>query len=117
MTEPRLVTSTADLTPRGIAGYSKGIASAAALLGAILAAVVPYVDPGSDWARWVGIGIAVCGVIATVVIPNPVEPVQVVTPPDVIAGVVTPPVKVELDDLGQPVNQVQVVPPQVPPTG
>lgn len=95
MTQARIIKSTADLVPRGLAGYSKGIASAAAALGAILAAVVPYVEPGSDWARWVGIGIAVCGVIATVMIPNPVEPV-VVVPPDSAAaqsvtGVVPPP--------------------------
>lgn len=93
MTEARIVKSTADLTPRGLAGYSKGIASAAAALGAILAAVVPYVEPGSDWARWVGIGIAVLGVIATVAIPNPVEPVLVVPPggADALTGVVNPP--------------------------
>lgn len=95
MTQARIVKSTADLTPAGLAGYAKSIGPIAGALGAILAAVVPYVEPGSDWARWVGIGIAVCGVIATIAIPNPVEPVTVVdgvVGPDAIAGVVPPPV-------------------------
>jgi len=95
MTQARIVKSTADLTPRGIAGYSKGISSAIAALGAILAAVVPYVEPGSEWARWVGIGIAVCGALGTVLIPNPVEPVVVVPPTSgeaqAVTGVVPPP--------------------------
>ena len=34
--------------------YRKGISAGVTVLGAELAAIVPYLEPGSDWARWVG---------------------------------------------------------------
>lgn len=95
MTDARIVTSTADLTPRGIAGYAKAVVNFCGLLGAGLAVIVPYLDPASVWARWVGGTIAVLAFIGGIAIPNAVEPV-VATPvgpagPDVITGVVAPP--------------------------
>lgn len=72
-----IVRSTADLTPDGIAGYAKTIAGFAGFLGTVLAVVQPMVAPDSPWGRWLGIAIAVLGVIATYALPNKVEPVAV----------------------------------------
>lgn len=95
MTDARIVKSTADLTPRGIAGYAKGVVNFCGLLGAALAVVVPYLDPASVWARWVGGAIAILAFIGGVAIPNAVEPV-VATPASpaqiqAVTGVVQPP--------------------------
>lgn len=77
-----VVKSTADLTPDGILGYTKGIA---VTVGAILVAVAEVV--GDDWAynRWLQLAIAICTIIATISLPNPVKPVTVVD------GTVEPP--------------------------
>ena len=72
-----IVRSTADLTPDGIAGYAKAIASFAGFLGTVLAVVQPMVAPDSQWGVWLGVAIAVLGVIATYALPNKVEPVMV----------------------------------------
>lgn len=77
MTDARIIKSTADLTPDGLLGYAKGIAAFATLLGTALAAIVPYLNPDSHWAQWVGLTIAVCGAVATVAVPNKVKPVVV----------------------------------------
>lgn len=72
-----IVRSTADLTPDGIAGYAKAIASFAGFLGTVLAVVQPMVDPDSQWGVWLGVAIAVLGVISTFALPNKVQPVVV----------------------------------------
>lgn len=73
-----VITSTADLIPAGVLGYAKGFA---VTLGAILTVVASVV--GEDWAyiKWIQGGILVCTIIATIVIPNPVQPVTVVQAP------------------------------------
>lgn len=62
------------LTPDGPAGYSKGIASVVGLVGAVLAALQDYLQDylpqGSEWARWVGIGISVCATLTVFFVPN-----------------------------------------------
>lgn len=83
MTAPlQVVKSTADLTPAGLLGYAKAWA---ALATAILVVLVPFFPIDSTVARWIQGTLAVCGVIAVFVIPNPVEPVLVKTEPDPIA--------------------------------
>jgi uncharacterized membrane protein len=74
---PTTVTSTSDLTPAGLFGYAKVIA---AFVSGLLAVLVPFLPIDSDVARYVQIGIAVCGFIAVYAIPNKVEPVTVVPP-------------------------------------
>lgn len=88
MTESRIVTSTADLSPAGIFGYAKGLA---VTIGAILVAIAEVV--GDDWVynRWLQLAIGICTIIATIAIPNPVEPVEVVPPGQALTGVVPPP--------------------------
>lgn len=88
------ITSTADLIPRGLAGYRKSIAAVVGLLGTVLAALQPLLPDGSDWARYVGIGIAVLGAVGVYLAKNDVEPVVVEDPPglheapvDPVAGV------------------------------
>jgi hypothetical protein len=94
MTSPRhalTVTSTADLTPDGILGYAKGIA---VFIGGILTIVNEQFVP-DDWPYkgWLAGAIAICTLIATITIPNPVKPMVVVPPgPDPVVGVVDPPV-------------------------
>ncbi len=84
MTTPtKVVTSTSDLIPAGLAGYSKGISGFVGLLGAILASVQPFMVPDSEWARYVGLGIAVCGAIGVYLLANTVKPVTVVNGPAV----------------------------------
>lgn len=72
-----IVTSTSDLTPAGLLGYAKGIAAS---LSAILIAVVEFL-PDGDYKRWTQIAIAVLGAIATIAVPNKVQPVAVANPP------------------------------------
>jgi hypothetical protein len=88
MTESRIVKSTSDLTPAGILGYAKGIAVA---VGAILVALAEVLGDDWEYNRWLQLAIAVCTVIATIAIPNPVEPVEVVPPGQALTGVVLPP--------------------------
>lgn len=72
------ITSTADLIPAGrIAGYRKAFAGWLAALGALLAAVQPLLPEGSDWARYVGLALAVLGAIGVRQLKNDVEPVEV----------------------------------------
>lgn len=75
MPGPTLVTSTAQLTPKGVLGYAKGIA---VVVGVALAALVEVVGADWEYAAWLQLGILVCTAIATIVTPNPVEPVTVV---------------------------------------
>lgn len=89
MAVTRVVTSTSDLTPDGWAGYAKGIVAFAGLLGAALAIIIPYLDPTSDWARWVGGAVALCAWIGTIAVPNQVKP-EAVTPA-APGGFVSPP--------------------------
>lgn len=77
----RIIRSTADLTPAGLAGYRKAFMSVVSLLGTVLAAIQPMVLEDSPWARWIGIGIAVCGAIGVVGVKNDVQPEEVVVPP------------------------------------
>lgn len=89
MTGTRTVTSTSDLTPDGILGYAKGIAVA---VGAILASIAEVFGEDWEYTRWVQLGIAICTVIATIAIPNPVKPEIVVAEgPETVTGVVPPP--------------------------
>lgn len=81
MPETRIIRSTADLIPDGLKGYAKVLSAFAGLLGAALAAVVPYVSPDSKWAVYVGGAIAVLGVIGTYQFPNAVQPETVVANP------------------------------------
>jgi uncharacterized protein (DUF983 family) len=78
MPESTIVTSTSQLTPDGVLGYAKGIA---VTVGAILTAVVEVVGEDWEYARWLQLGIAICTIIATIAIPNPVKPVVVAAPP------------------------------------
>jgi hypothetical protein len=82
-----VVTSTADLTPDGILGYTKGIAVTA---GAILVAVAEVVGEDWEYNRWLQLAIAICTIIATISLPNPVKPVTVVDadppPPPAVPG-------------------------------
>lgn len=71
------ITSTKQLIPDGIAGYRKAISAVVGLLGTVLVAVQPSLPAGSDWARWVGIGIAVCGAVGVYLAANAVK----ATPP------------------------------------
>lgn len=70
------VTKTSQLTPDGIAGVSKAISGFVGLLGTVLVAIQPSFPPGSDWARWVGVGIAVCGAIGVYLVSNTFKPIQ-----------------------------------------
>lgn len=91
--ELKVLTSTSGLTPDGILGYAKGIATS---VSAILIAVVEFL-PDGDYKRWTQIAIAVLGAITTIAVPNKVKPEQVVIPPvtpaepEPILGVVLPP--------------------------
>lgn len=82
------VTSTADLTPDGILGYAKGIA---VFIGGLLTVLNEQIVP-IDWPYkgYLTAAIAICTLIAAIMIPNPVKPV-VVVPPDPVVGVVDPP--------------------------
>lgn len=105
MTQPGsvVIKSTADLTPDGIAGYVKFLSGVAQFLGAALAVIVPYIDPNSKWAIYVGAAIAVLGLIGTFQLPNAVKPVTVPPPavnvdpaadaagPAPMTGVIDPP--------------------------
>lgn len=86
-----VVKSTADLTPDGIIGYAKGIA---VTVGAILVALAQVVGEDWEYNRWLQLAIAICTIIATIAIPNPVKPVTVVDgtvePPPGPAGPVVP---------------------------
>lgn len=81
-----VVKSTSDLTPAGLLGYAKGIAAS---LSAVLIAVVEFL-PDGDYKRWTQIAIAVLGAIATIAVPNKVEPVEVtpVLPPGGVEPIV-----------------------------
>lgn len=72
-----VVQSTADLTPNGILGYAKGVASA---ISAVLIAVVEFL-PDGEYKRWTQIAIAVLGAIAVIGVSNSVKPVVVESPP------------------------------------
>lgn len=78
MTDSRTIRSTADLTPDGLAGYRKMFLAVVGLLGTILAAIQPLVLESEPWARWVGLGIAVCGAIGVLEVKNDVKPEEVV---------------------------------------
>ena len=69
--------STKQLIPDGIAKYRKAISAFVGLLGTVLVAVQPSLPVGSEWARWVGIGVAVCGAVGVYLAANAVKP----TPP------------------------------------
>lgn len=77
MAEPVVITSTADLTPAGVLGYTKALA---ALVSAVLVVVVPFFPVDSTWAHWIQGAIALCGAIAVFALPNPVRPVTVHAP-------------------------------------
>lgn len=89
--EVKIIRSTADLTPDGILGYAKALSGLVALLGTVLAAVQPSLPQDSQWARWVGLGIAVCGAFGVWALKNDVKPETVVVPSDPLLGVVSPP--------------------------
>jgi uncharacterized membrane protein len=75
---PTVVSSTADLSPAGIAGYAKLVA---AFLAGLLTVLVPFLPTDSGYDQWIQGGIAVLGFIAVYAIPNKVQPVTVVQPP------------------------------------
>lgn len=76
MTTPQ-ITSTAQLIPDGLKGYSKAVAAFVSLLGTVLATIEPSLPAGSQWARWVGLAVAICGAVGVYLVPNAVKP----TPP------------------------------------
>lgn len=73
-----LVTSTADLTPNGIAGYAKAIS---AFVGGLLLVLVPFFGEDTQWAKYAAIAIAICQFIAVYAFPVEVKPVRVVEAP------------------------------------
>ena len=77
MPDTKVVSSTSQLPPAGILGYAKGIAVS---LSAILIVVVDFLPEG-QYKSWTQGAIAVLGAIATIALPNKVEPVVVVDPP------------------------------------
>lgn len=83
-----VITSTADLEPDGLAGYAKWIVAGIGFLGALLAFIEPYFPEGSDWARWLGIAIALCGWLGTYLVANVFKPVVVAPagPADEVPG-------------------------------
>lgn len=96
-----VIKSTADLTPDGLAGYVKFLSGVAQFLGAALAVVVPYLNPDSKWAIYVGGAIAVLGLLGTFQFPNAVKPV--IVPPPAInvepsADSVVPPAPAPIPD-------------------
>lgn len=93
----RVITSTADLTPAGVLGYTKGIA---AVISGILVVLVPLFP--IQYAQWIQAAIAVCGAIAVIALPNPVKPVAVTPYPSPASASGT--VKPYEDDLGGPIN-------------
>lgn len=78
MTQPDVqITSTAQLLPDGLAGYRKAVIAVVGLLGTVLAVLEPTLPAGSQWARWVGLGVAICSAVGVYLAPNAVKP----TPP------------------------------------
>lgn len=78
--EVKVIRSTADLVPDGILGYAKALSGFVSLLGAVLAVLQPSLPPDSEWARWVGLGVAVCGAFGVWALKNNVQPERVIVP-------------------------------------
>ena len=75
---PDIISSTSDLTPAGILGWTKGIA---VTVGAALTALSDILS--EDWApkRYVQAGILICTAIVTILAPNKVQRVVVADQP------------------------------------
>lgn len=74
-TPPAVIASTKDLTPAGVLGYAKGIAVS---LGVILAALAEIIPDSQPYKRYLQGAILICTAIATIKLPNSVQPVVVV---------------------------------------
>ena len=79
MGEHTVITSTSDLTPAGLLGYTKGIA---AVISGILVVLVPLFP--LQYAQWIQAAILVCGAISVIVLPNPVKPVVLAAPDELL---------------------------------
>lgn len=72
--QPKLATTTADLDPRGLAGYAK---SYAPLVGGLCAVLLQFVT-SDPWRTILTAIVALCTYAATFYIPNAIKPVLTV---------------------------------------